>query len=323
MDGDQPTSPFPMPGISPGNTLPGQAPVVGQSTSPFDFQSIIQQVASMPQYQQAMGQLGNVYGQESQLAQQQSDLAAHPPQTRWHPNYEPITGVGSALKDVGRGILQALSFTGPGQRVQNAIYGPGVQDWERKREMLASQLQTLRSQQEVPQEELRGLTGLAQGAGLSMWHGAQNAINQQNANTRATAVLNRGDFQRGLLSLDTAKLSEQERHNQVDELIRGQGVEVQRERNNVILSLGDQKISVDQAKFDAAVNNKQQGFFDQLFTSLGLKEYQGVGGSTAPVSTTAPAFSPSKTPAKAAPKAGGSVVKWGRDAQGNPVRVTQ
>ena len=101
-----------------------QAPVAGQATSPFDFQSMVAQIASLPQFQQPMQQLEALRKQEEPLATRYGQMAAQPPQTRYQPQYEPITGLKSGLRDVGRGILQGLSLTGPGQRVQQAIYGP-------------------------------------------------------------------------------------------------------------------------------------------------------------------------------------------------------
>lgn len=252
-----------------------------------------------------------------QLREQQAALPL--PATGYRPHFQPPDSVGHLLGDVGKGLLLGLTATRPGRAVESSIYGPGQREYAMRSGSLARQIEEVQEQQKTEQQPVAAAAGMVYHpymAGARML-GAEASMKR--ADTAAQAVANTKEFRDALLQLDTARLSESERHNRQDEALRGMGVEVQRERNSVMLSLGDKRITIDAGKFDAGVNNRSQGFLDQIGQALGLKEFKGVGGETAPVESVAPTLGGGTK--KPAARGSGKVVRWGRDSAGNPVRL--
>lgn len=245
------------------------------------------------------------------------------PQMGFHPDFS-----GGPLHDIGQALLAVLAATGPGQAVQDVVYGPGIRKYQAAQTQKAAEIQRLQEQQKTEQEPLTPAAGMVYHPYMATASLARAGADVSRAQSYAEQVKSTADFRTFLKGFEPQKLNETQRHNRVEEQLTGMGIEVQRERNNVIFSLGNQRITVDASKFDAAVNNKTQGFFDQIFTGLGLKQFRGTGAETETLNITSPtaktagqaakqAVSPAKTP----PKATKGVVKWGRDAQGNPIRI--
>jgi hypothetical protein len=268
---------------------------------PQSYADIISQVTQLPAYQQPAGQLQDIYQREAAIRQQQANMQVPP--MGYRPKFESpagkgvMGGIGAVLGDIGKGALMGLAATRPGQAVQGAIYGPGMHQYQAQRQQLADQLSTLKSQQEIPQEQISDVAKLGSGAGMYGYRQDELGIQQQKANTgeenaqtkRMTAQ-SQAEFRQFLQGLDTKKLDLETRKLLVNSKLREMGIDVQRDRNNVIMSLGNQRINLDGSKFDAAVNNKNQGFFDQVMQAFGVKGYEGVGGgSTQPIDTRAPA----------------------------------
>lgn len=313
-DNDQTTVPFPNPGNAP------TAPVAGQATSPFDpsLASLLQQVVSLPQYQQATGQLSSLYGQEGDIARQQSELAANPPQTRWHPQYEPITGVGSALKDVGKGLLQGLSFTGPGQSVQHSIYNPGVQDWLHRRQALADQLSTLKGQEAIPAEQQRSMAQLGGLASLNQYRGLEAEDRQRRTAAYTQNVQNR--YQQAMRGLDLRAALQGDQKALMEARTRLASIQA---------DIAPEKLQLEQYGIDT--NNATRQAVANVLASSGIgKEYATsnfidnlLGTSLTPVAPQTPG-GPTPTgapvPKRGAPKpqanAGGGGMIYARDPQG-------
>jgi hypothetical protein len=113
---------------------------------------------------------------------------------------------------------------------------------------------------------------------MASYHQGMLDVRAETNRIRDKVANGRIAFQQGLLGFDWAKLSEEQRHNRMDEMLAGAGVDVKHEGNMVILTVGTQRTQVDANKFNAAVLNKDQGFFDQVFQALGWKDFYGVGG---------------------------------------------
>lgn len=308
-----------LPPTSPIQQMPQTAPTQQPS---MDLASIVSQVSGLPQYQQSVSKLNDLYGQEGDIAQKQAQLEANPPKTRWQPHYEPVTGVGSFLKDAGKGLLQALSLSGPGQQIQNSIYGPGVQNWERQRAMLANQLATLRGQQEVPEEQMRGLTGLTQAGGLAAYRGGELQNQRARIDAYTQSVQNR--LTMGLKSLD------------LKSLMTGSQMALNQARAtlaNIMGQIAPERLALQQYGIDA--NNATRQAVANTLSQLGMDKSHPVtqmidsllGTDFTPAAPQTPSGSqpvqgPKKLPAKGAttPQAkaqgGGGGVIYARDPQG-------
>ena len=271
-DTDQLQQPMQVPGM-PGQPTPVQAPVQDNS-DPLQNELL---AASQQGRQYVAEQIARARSAGDQAAGYEQQLSQlRPPQMGFQPHFG-----GGILHDIGQALLAVGAATKPGEAIQGQIYGPQIRQYGEQRKQLADQITSARERQKAEEEPIGAAAGMSYHPYQAIMQGKRIGVEQERVdNTKA--------FHDQLMTLDTAKLGESERHNRVDELLRGQGVQVQRERNQVLLSLGGQRISVDQAKFDAAVNNKNQGFFDQIFSALGLKQFQGVGGDTSPVDVTSP-----------------------------------
>lgn len=282
-------------------------------------------------------ELARMHALAAQVQELQQQKAAIPQPKRglqdepWM-KMQPITGqgmgadLGNLAKDVGRGILMGLGSTAQGRNLQTSAYAPGVNRYNTQQTNLAERIKELQGQQKTEEEVLPSAAGLQYHpymAQASMMRAGADVSRAESYKKYTEAMAN---FKQQMMQLDWSKLSETQRHNKQDEMLRAQGVDVQRERNSVILSLGGQRIEVDKDKFDAAVVNKNQGLIDQLLIGVGLREPVGSGGQPSPVDASTPALRDNKSAAKPAPRAakGGGNVPAGTtvyDPSGKPHRA--
>lgn len=302
--------------------LPPSSPVQGDSMLDPELQQQMVQASRMGQ-QEFGTQLGRsraIGDVSTPLIQQTGEMPI--PKMGFQPDFG-----GGVLHDIGQALLAVMAATGPGQAVQDVIYGPNIRRYQTAQSQKAAEIQRLQEQQKTEQEPLAPSAGMVYHPYMASASMARAGADVSRAASYGKQVQSAADFRDFLKGFEPQKLNETQRHNRVEEQLTGMGIQVQRERNSVILSLGDKRINVDASKFDAAVNNKTQGFFDQIFTGLGLKQFRGTGAETETLDITSPTAKQAGQTAKQAvtpkaqPKKG--VVKWGRDAQGNPVRISQ
>jgi hypothetical protein len=92
-------------------------------------------------------------------------------------------------------LLRILSATAPGHAINNAVYGPGVNQYNTQRQNIADQLESLKSQSGISGEQLKSGTGIADTSGKVLYRGAEigvqqerNTIAKQRSDTQATNV---------------------------------------------------------------------------------------------------------------------------------------
>lgn len=273
-------------------------------------QSQMGQQAFQQQLQRAQG-VGNI----AQGALQQN-LAAHPVQQMplaglsqepWM-KMQPVIGQGAggdltnAVEDVGRGILQGFaSGTGIGRNIQAGIYGPRLAKYEEGQKQRAAAITGLQEQQKSEEEPIASAASLAYRPYMAAASEQRATAEIERAGSYADYVKQTGDYHTAMVAMDEQHLTLDQKALQVKTMLGEQGIQVQEQRNNILLSLGNQKLTVDQAQFNAAVQNNDQGFFDQLMIRLGLRQpAQVTPGQTQPQQYQ-PATSPAKHQASAAP----------------------
>lgn len=169
------------------------------------------------------------------------------PPMGYQPRFEPVTGAGSLLKDVGKGLLLGLGGTRLGQGVQQAIYGPGVKQYAAKKSEVASQIADIQKQQQLEEAPVGPMGELAYHQELIGTKEEQNRIRQQladqarineqdkDANAKATLQIKRqmADLAVSRLSqqfniamknfqLRAKNLSREEARDQMDAMLRDQ-----------------------------------------------------------------------------------------------------
>lgn len=273
-------------------------------------QSQVGQQAFQQQLQRAQG-VGNMA-----TGALQQNLAAHPVQQMpmaglsqepWM-KMQPVTGQGAggdiknAVEDVGRGILQGFaSGTGVGRNIQSGIYGPKLAQYKEGQEQRAAAITGLQGQQKTEEEPIASAASLAYRPYMAAASEQRATAEIQRAGSYAQYVTQTGDYHTALLGMDEQHLTLDQKALEVKSMLGEQGIQVQQERNNILLSLGNQKMTVDQAQFNAAVQNNDQGFFDQLMIGLGLRQpAQVTPGQTQPQQYQ-PATPPAKHQAAAQP----------------------
>lgn len=284
------------------NAGPSNGNVLGP-TDPFDIANIVNKVTNLPAYQQPYQQLQNLQGQEQDVMSQMRGM----PTPKMGPQIEHGAGF---LHNLGQALLIAANVTRPGQAVNEAIYGPGIRQYGAKQTALANQLKGLQEQEQIPAEELRSMQGLATAGGLAAYRGGQldvrnrqADIQQQRADTYAQYVQQKGDWQAYMKGLNDQKLSLQQKALAIRQRLGELGIQVQEDRNGVMLSLGDQRVQLGADEFNAKVQNNDAGWFDQAMIGLGLKKpAQTTQGQTAPYSQ--PGTSPAAPPSGGPPKKG-------------------
>ena len=154
------------------NVLPPTSPV----QNPMDIASIVQQVSNLPAYQGPASQLANIGQQEQGITNQMAQM----PQPKYGPSIQHGAGF---LHNLGQALLMAGGMTGLGRGLEQGIYGPGIASYNTKQHNLANQLASLRGQEEVPTEELRGVTGLANAGGLAGYRSGMIDVKNRQADT--------------------------------------------------------------------------------------------------------------------------------------------
>jgi hypothetical protein len=154
-------------------------------------QQILQQgQAGMQGYQQTQQQMGDL-GQRAQALQQQ--LGSMPlPKTSvtdepWM-KMQPVRGQGvggdlkNLLADIGRGMLAGVASTGPGQSIQQGLYGGGERRYQTQSGALAQQIQDIQGQQKTLGESLGPTTNLATRQGVNYGAASRGIASETRAN---------------------------------------------------------------------------------------------------------------------------------------------
>lgn len=139
-------------------TLAQQVPQQPQQQGPQDMNAELLQ-GSQQARQMLAEQVQRVRAlsdQAAALRQQQASLQV--PKMGYQPNFQPMDSFGHVMGDIGKGLLLGLASTGPGQRVQGAMYGPGIQEYKAKSGSLAQQIQEIQGQQKTEEETLPALS---------------------------------------------------------------------------------------------------------------------------------------------------------------------
>lgn len=285
-----------MPGaVSPVQPQPDQNAALIQSIL---AQSAMGQQAFQQQLQRAQG-VGNI----AQGALQQN-LQAYPVQ-QVPPHYglsqepwmkmQPVMGQGAggdirnAIADMGRGVLEGFAATRPGQDIQSSIYGPRIAQYGEQQKQRAAAISGLQEQQKAEEEPIASAASLAYRPYMAAASEQRSQADLQRAGSYADYVRQTGDYHTALLDMDEQHLTLEQKALEVKSMLGEQGIQVQQQRNGILFSLGNQKMTVDQAQFNAAVQNNDQGFFDQLMIGLGLRQPgQVVPGSTQPAAYAPP-----------------------------------
>jgi hypothetical protein len=92
-------------------------------------------------------------------------------------------------------LLKILAATTVGHAINNAVYGPGVNQYNTQRQSIADQLDMIKNQSGISDEQLKSGTSLAGTAGNVLYKGAEigvqqerNTIAKQRSDTQATNV---------------------------------------------------------------------------------------------------------------------------------------
>ena len=276
-------------------------------------------------------ELARMHALASQVADLQQQKAAMPQPKRglqdeaWM-KMQPVTrqGVGGDLgnlgKDVGRAILMGLGSTRQGENLQASAYGPGVARYGTQQKNLAERIAELQGQQKTEAETLPSAAGLQYHPFTAAGSMMRGQAELERAKSYGQSVQNHLNI--ALQGLDIKKVvagSEVELNKAKAALDRAMPGILQ-ERNALI----SQGIDVGSATKEAVMNTEAQLGIDKThpFAVL-LDSYFGT--ELAPKAATLPtAEQPArKKGATPTPAKKGNVVKWGRDASGNPIPLNQ
>lgn len=283
--------------------LPATSPVQGGN----NLASMVQQVSQMPEYAQASGKLSSLGQQEADVKNQMASMSQ--PQRGFSPDF-----TGSVGHKILQGLMTVLASSGPGRAVQNTIYGPGVRSYESKQKNLASQLAALKDQEDIPTEQLRSLTGLTQAGSLANYRQGQLGLGQEKVDVSKQRAQDLKDFHSDLIDIYSQKLSFQDRALAVKSRLEAMGIQVQQQRNQILFELGGKRVALDAGKFNAEINNKSQGFLDQIFQGLGMKDFMGV--SVPGVETGVQPVQPGTNPLQSKPQASPTLTKPAKPTSG-------
>jgi hypothetical protein len=218
------------PGVVPNNN-PIQGDVVPDSDEALKQQMI--QAGQLGQ-QTFSGQLSRAHDLASRIAELQQQQTAQPMPQPWSPQYEPVTGGKSFLRDAGKGILHTLSLTGPGASVEHELYQRKEAPYQQTQAMRAAQIAQMQEQMGAEQKPLEAAAQLqyrpymAQAAGERGQAALLNAQTNQVKERHFTALR-----QQSLAlqqELGRGKLSEEAKRTKVQEFLAA----VQQDRNNAI-----------------------------------------------------------------------------------------
>lgn len=265
--------------ISP-QTAIGLGPAPQVTTPPAQMgtsdqnQQLMQQL--IEQSKMGMGMASGQYGRMQQL-QGQADTERQQLQQLSQPQNQPRYGFGhpgsthGVLANIGLAIADVIGATRFGQGLQQVMYGPGIRQYETERGGLAKSIEQIQ-QQESEARETMG-TGASMGykpitAGAQMSRAESYA---QNVKLHADQIQQTGSWHNAFLQFQQEKLSVEEQRNMIMQTLGAMNVGVQEQRNQILFSLGGQRITMDASEFNAAVQNNNEGFFDQLLISLGMR----------------------------------------------------
>lgn len=229
-----------------------------------------------------------------ELGKQQREV---PIQTTWAPHFG-----GGFLHNLGQAMMLIGASTRPGQAVLERIEAPKFQH-------RAQEIAGIQAEQEPTEKAAEFYGKGAEAAGRLSYERGLLGVRQQHEQSYADrvqgylqSVANTKDWRSFLQQLDTEKLSLQEKTLAVHKALGEMGIQVQQQRNQVIASLGGQRISLDADKFNAAVQNSDQGFFDQIMIDLGMRKpaqiTQGAGTTPYQGAPTKPGVKPAATGGK-------------------------
>lgn len=167
-----PPEQMPMPGTVQQGAPQGALP----PSSPFDLAATYRQLANQPEIQQPLSGMESARSQIAQKQQQIGDMQI--PQTAPH-----------------NMLLRILAATAPGRAISNAVYAPGVNQYNTQRQQLADQISALKDQATISESELGKGTQLGGTAAMAGYRGAEigvqqerNTIAKQRSDTQATNV---------------------------------------------------------------------------------------------------------------------------------------
>jgi hypothetical protein len=132
------------------------------------------------------------------------------PQSPDNPNGIPKQGPGidsgrSFGHNLGEVLLMIGGMTGPGRALNQAIYGPRKQAYERSSAEVAQQIQDIQKQEEIEQKPIGPMGELAYHQGLLGTREEQNRIRQQLADEKTKNDADRTDVERQKLELGREK----------------------------------------------------------------------------------------------------------------------
>lgn len=305
-----------LPGVnSPSPAQPAPAGPIGP-TSPFDMAGNIQAIMQVPEVKAMLSNLGNIQGQLSTeqararaLATPQGQivpgtgqggapgLAGEMPKMQFSPDMH-----GNLIHKIGQALLSVAAATRPGQAVQDQIYGPARQEWGAQREANVQALNDLKAQLGVPTEELKAVSGLAQGAGMLAWRGGQLDVARQRADQQGQAIANRYATELQRLSQGAQRLNIEQQNLQLKQWFEKGLLESYNARISAGMDENNARLSA-QEDMKAALSQNQWALQHPIWNALGISPtISGApGASTAPVQ---PAKPNAQKPSSKSPKKG-------------------
>ena len=240
----------------------------------------------------------------------------------------------SFLHNLGQALLMAGGMTGPGRDINEMIYGPNIRRYGAEQAQKAERIGALKGEAGALSEGIKGAGETESGLGMAAYRSGQlglgaerNQIAAQKVAAYSQGVQNRLSIAIRGLDLNALRTGSQLELNKARTVLEQAMPDILRQRNELEAYGIDTRSETQQA---VANTMSQLGIdkthpianvIDSLFgTSLTPSAPQTPGGAQ-PVKGPAklPARGTSNPPAKK--NAIGGVVKWGRDAQGNPVKL--
>jgi hypothetical protein len=304
-----------------------QAPPVqpGTTDDPLTNAMVSSMQTGQQQFQQDVGRRAQLAQQLQQLQAQQSGSAPmsdgtllRAPKTGYEPHFQPMNSVGHVLGDIGKGALLGLSATGPGRAVSEAVYGPGERRYATQAGSLANQIAEIQKQMGSESEAMQAASGMASKPMAAAARYQVGVMNNQTRQLHDRAMEGlRGQFQQLQQQIAAGKLTQEQARTKAMVLI-GQG------HDQAIQSVAG--THADQADRDTQIKAFEDEY--KVGTDNMLKQWFGdamgiapQAPSKSPTAAPGPKAAGSKVQSKPSTNKPGGVVKWGRDAQGNPVRV--
>lgn len=220
-----------------GGAPAGPAPMQpGPAANPPDMSAIVAQL--IPRIVQGSQQV------QQTASQIPTDNVPMPPRGfGYNPQFQPVTGQGfgggvkNLLGDILKGAALIGSSTRPGQAIEKAYYGPGVNQYEAQRQQRASQVESVKSKGALQASATGELSQAAGAASLAGYRGSMVGIRQEdsdtkrkNADTNATKVANQAAQAIVKEQQGWAKLTQQEQFNKFKEWFGQNQIAVERER---------------------------------------------------------------------------------------------